>query len=354
MAVLSSLRHVRVFVETAQRGPLPEFEHPDPKSELPQAESFHLSQGRVPTDPLPHVIKYIEARAAEDFVISIRTSSLPNPRTVGNIGCHLRIDGRLIAARLPVFQRCDQLGQPVWEYRFRHMITGNARDGYELHAFQFTPLDIVEDDNLSPEELAHQRDRAKTCGSVTLSLHLVSNPRVMGPHTMDAPRSDLSFAEKGLKGRATDSATTYISHALPRRIQPHSIGATYSDPQRRPFAVYEFRYRSRKGLVAEGIDITPRTITDRVNRARELLTIQAEAEARRHIARIPGAGEMQQPGRIVAADSSDAESPRGIKREREEDNDEEDAKARAEGKSVIRYKERRTEEGRVVIDLTED
>jgi len=73
--------------------------------------------------------------------------------------------------------------------------------------------------------------------------------------------------------------TTYCSFDSTPRETPVGpiLEDAYQDPRARPFAVFEFRYRTMDGLVKEGIVRTP-TISDRVRNMSEQERVRALQE----------------------------------------------------------------------------
>lgn len=137
MSITPAFPRTYALIQTPQRGSLPEFEHPDCKTEL--------GPGRLPADPLPHVIRYIEAQANEQFKVSITVELPPGfLERDGSIACVLKIDGRRVEARIANVPRYYSSPERVFECQFEDVITGNAKEGYKSQTFRFTSLCLGE------------------------------------------------------------------------------------------------------------------------------------------------------------------------------------------------------------------
>ena len=75
-----------------------------------------------------------------------------------------------------------------------------------------------------------------------IDLHQTKASQTVGPGL----KPDLSIAEKALKGRAVSDGTTY-SPGIKTKL-PRTMVVDYLDTQKRPYAVFDFHYRSRGGL----------------------------------------------------------------------------------------------------------
>ncbi|RYP53125.1 hypothetical protein DL769_010561 [Monosporascus sp. CRB-8-3] len=67
--------------------------------------------------------------------------------------------------------------------------------------------------------------------------------------------------EKALKGQCVTNRVDYVP-GKPGIPTPQRQVDVYQDLLKRPFAVFEFRYRSREGLIAEGIIPRPTPMDD--------------------------------------------------------------------------------------------
>ncbi|KAL1838549.1 hypothetical protein VTJ49DRAFT_2547 [Mycothermus thermophilus] len=119
------------------------------------------------------------------------------------------------------------------------------------------------------------------------------------------------------------------------RTCPPLLVKNYVDPKNRPFAVFEFRYRSNKGLIRECIIPRAPTATDEVQG-------MSEDQLRQRLAQV--LKENQRLAQEVAERKVIESKSIGIKREVEVDED----------KFVAKYKARKLDNGRLEIDLTDD
>ncbi|KAK3683952.1 hypothetical protein B0T22DRAFT_266766 [Podospora appendiculata] len=244
-----------------------------------------------------------------------------------------------------------------WETTKGYLTLGNPKDGYQRGRFQFAKLDVVNDDDLSDEEKKKSlSERAKNLGTLkVLIYHMKPSVELRGPpKTFDRGLVVMKVAEKALKGRAIDCRTNF--DCVPRSSRrPSETRPAFEDPERRPFAIFEFRYRSKEGLMQEGIIPRPRPADE--------VDDMSEAEARRlareflELRRVspldlarPSLPRTRLAHRIKAKSENEdvkvkTETKRGIKRESSEMGD---------TTFMSRYKARRLDGGSLEVDLTDD
>ncbi|KAH6853189.1 hypothetical protein B0I37DRAFT_299071, partial [Chaetomium sp. MPI-CAGE-AT-0009] len=114
--------------------------------------------------------------------------------------------------------------------------------------FFFADTDIAKEDNLSAQDLQRQTSQASKCGSLLVTVYNMeesgwtdllrdySNPPTIGFKEV---------SEKALEGSTVDCAATFTFERVPEPPACHRRQWNYSDPKRRPCAVFEFLYRSK-------------------------------------------------------------------------------------------------------------
>ncbi|KAL1838548.1 hypothetical protein VTJ49DRAFT_2546 [Mycothermus thermophilus] len=202
--------------------------------------------------------------------------------------------------------------------------------------------------------------RMTTCGiEPSRSCGISSAPSRPSPTPFSAPDPMEEVSEKAFKkGRAVDCVTKMVEVDLPSKrplprlkvapkprrapkpkqirkpIEAPKLKGTFTDPRKRPFAVFEFRYRSKEGLMREAVIPRP----TRVDQLQDL----SSEELRKRLAQMMEVNERlaEQATRRNATDAM--ATVRG-KRPAEDD-----------GEIMAKYKARRLNNGRLEIDLTDD
>ncbi|KAK5656938.1 hypothetical protein OQA88_3460 [Cercophora sp. LCS_1] len=189
------------------------------------------------------------------------------------------------------------------------------------------------DSNFSKDAIQEQISQAKDIGVIRVNVfHMKASNVVARELYRTTTHKTATLAEKALKGKAVDAQLG---------LDTKPFGSTtiyrnediFHDSQKRPFAVFDFWYRTKEGLYKEGILERPRTPDqiDAMNEdglrrlARELLEKQATGETR------------------VKSENGDG---RAVKRER--------AETMSDAEFLRRYKGRKMEGGKIEIDLTDD
>ncbi|KAL0475831.1 hypothetical protein QR685DRAFT_594314 [Neurospora intermedia] len=240
---------------------------------------FYKLSSRI-SEESPYALAYVESKPGEQFEFAINSTGL---------------------------------GFPDFLDTFSAAIVGDNVTGWKKISFSFSSLDIVEAP-VSEKDIKKQIDEASRYGTIIVKLELVYDGTPASGRSPIAPptKSVGKVAEKVLKGKAVDSRATFKSQAA---TAPTFYAVTSADPLHRPFAVFEFRYRTMEGLIREFI----------VHRPKEVIVVEEEFV------------------RIKRIKPELAVETRGIKREPM------DAALLAS-----RYKQRRLEDGKVEIDLTDD
>ncbi|KAB5582311.1 hypothetical protein GE09DRAFT_1210966 [Coniochaeta sp. 2T2.1] len=143
--------------------------------------------------------------------------------------------------------------------------------GIQEKLFRFNDLRIVEDNVLiSVEELAEERERFKDCGALRLGKTppiTVVNQKVLGGKTLS---QSTTFTAQPCQYPSRVSIKPYFEKFLDRQFNEER---NWDKKKARPFAIFEFRYRTRDELVKEGF-VPPPEVVDQVE-------AMSEAERRR-------------------------------------------------------------------------
>ncbi|KAM7215063.1 hypothetical protein V8F06_009589 [Rhypophila decipiens] len=294
--------NVRVNGRTAT-----EYNNPD-ENERPELthDDFHLA---VRGQALPYVVKYIKAKPGESFDIRVeRTSQF---QRIGKKGFYFSVE---VDGRRDYTCRTD----------FKSSPTANWSDTLE---------------DLKLEELKKQVKKTKKWGKIIVRCYH-SDGQQLGewfPSRIASDNGNERISEKAVKGKALDAMTRFDSTTTTPRSKNREYDILDSDAEHRPFAAFEFRYRTKRGLVVEGI--IPRTPS---SAPEDKVQDMPEDEVRR-LARELLARERER-GKTPAVKD---ETKRGIKREI--DLTDEDPFAA----DVPPYKTQRRADGALEIDLTD-
>ncbi|KAK3356270.1 hypothetical protein B0H65DRAFT_454518 [Neurospora tetraspora] len=307
MAILTGYPGLEVTVEVdGQRAQ--EYDAPADEVEARAKETNFYSIPQVPIQGSgsPYTIKYIESKPGKPFAFEIDSTNffIPSPD----------------AKKHMVEYQCFLDGTPTGYYRLvggtkkrmRSYKSGNNNSGWKRHEFQFSTLEIVEGGD------EKQVDRTKEYGTLLVKLwHVIVLQRREPKRALQGPVPVQSVSEKALKGRSVDNKVHFTSEPISGSWTEGKFG--FVDPERRPFAIFEFRYRTMEGLMCEGI--VPRPVKNEDDQVTDI------------------ENEHQPFTRI----KPEPENTRGIKRELMDPTP-----------FPVCYKLRRLENGKVEIDLTDD
>ncbi|KAK8107794.1 uncharacterized protein PG998_009807, partial [Apiospora kogelbergensis] len=262
MAIIDGIPGIEVTIWVNGR---PAFEYADPD---------HHQVGQA----APKVSsKFIESRGGATFTIHIRVDRnynhrQPSPHTL-NLAAY--IDGQWICGELC---REAHLNNGIYRIDIKDRTT-QGRDGtVAMQAFKFAEVATVDD--ASDLRLEIERNKVQDLGVIALQVFRVHE---LG-HSSFKPINEGSglteVAEKSLKGRAISHATQFGD------VERTPAGGTHAPRFRNvkrlacddgPVAIYRFSYRSREGLVHEGI-ITPEQ-SEALGDGERLVTVGARARA---------------------------------------------------------------------------
>ncbi|KAK3986058.1 hypothetical protein QBC44DRAFT_403233 [Cladorrhinum sp. PSN332] len=322
MAILPSIDNLEVTIIVGDQG-AKEYDAPDDENPVdsmtPDDFDLALSQGRT----IPYNLEYIEAKPGVGYIFQVTLGRSFIPRC-HHIAWSAESDGNMI--KLTHFDDTHRQQDGSMRRQVGGILDGNPREGYKILNYCFEPVTVVEEDNLNPSELREQVDKAKHCGTLKVYLYRMNRgdkySRDGTEHNNSHIKPPKELPEKALKGRSIGC----VAGTTPglKRDAGFSYASNYADIRRRPFAIFEFRYRSKKGLVAEGIIPRP-TVLDEVEE-------MSDGEVRRRLAE------------LLERDQKNVPNP-GVKRE---------APPMDDSEFSARYKTRKLSNGRLEIDLTDD
>ncbi|KAL2125539.1 hypothetical protein VTJ04DRAFT_1904 [Mycothermus thermophilus] len=342
MAVIPSVPGLTVTIAVDGQA-LPEYDNPGIQgSETLTKDDFHLPNDH--NDGLPHIVKFVESTPGKSFAIWVDRD--PSFQLLSDhIAFHVLLDGRDMGRfgdetsskdtwSLEVCEtisKCpegDEMTYTIRQFYFSELKIKDLTHGYLIHE--------AEGNSLSPEDLRLQKFLAEYCGTIQVQFfHMVDAGYSYYRSMHDTPsnfRSISELSETALNGRAVDCATSLKDAGLVKL--PRSCRAfMYKDPRERPFAIFEFHYRSREGLIREGVIPRPPTVDSSSHLSRdELLRRVAEWEAE----------NQRLTSELAQERMRKSHPPTGLKREAEDT------------PAERTYKERKLEDGWIVINLTND
>ncbi|TLD18924.1 ATP-dependent RNA helicase [Venturia nashicola] len=207
------------------------------------ARKEYIDPDSLDEDSPNTVTTYIEAEADVSFVVQLRRDHRFKYRS-NELCCIVSLDGKKVrhlllkdntavgynAVSIDASYYENDMGSFKKKFFFSTLTTSDA---------PMKPLD--------KKLLAEM----KALGQITISIHRVVTS---GEDLNAAKAKEIAFttgdiSEKALKGKAI-SRTTKLGPPIPT-IPPRTYSATWTDPRDKPFAVFNFRYRSMNDLKAE-------------------------------------------------------------------------------------------------------
>ncbi|RYP45871.1 hypothetical protein DL768_007828 [Monosporascus sp. mg162] len=204
MAIIKEVPGLKAQIVDTNGAPLTEYDDPyaegsDEELQLLATATKECSNVSVDAQKIPHVVKYIEAISGAEF--GFEFTKFPN-----------------------------------FEHHSHHL------------AFAL---------NISNADMY----KVKHLGTLRILVHnMMFSSKTYTPATTTLPNTG-PVHEKALKGRTVTHKVDFApgKPGIPTTQRQVDV---YQDPLKRPFAVFEFRYRSREGLIAEGIIPRPTPMDD--------------------------------------------------------------------------------------------
>ncbi|KAH5442985.1 hypothetical protein HBI23_168540 [Parastagonospora nodorum] len=168
---------------------------------------------------------------------------------------HIRITLRLDGERVPgKLMRSEEFRGRFWEGTTSG-VRSNEGDKWVFSNFAFSDLKTV--DSGSRRAGDRLMKHLKHMGEITAECHYVTNLKPVPDCLRRVPKGHRleDIPEKALKGRALSHQSTF---GTPAPAKPSfGVSSDYLDPEKKPFAIFHFKYRSRDALKA--LMIIPRS-----------------------------------------------------------------------------------------------
>ncbi|KAL8419181.1 hypothetical protein RB594_002402 [Gaeumannomyces avenae] len=283
------------------------------------------------------VVKYIEAKSGAPFCLTIKRASNFNFRG-DQIGWSVAVDGGRGRRQQEISLQTPRRGAE-WVSQVTGYSEGDPVSGFIKKFWRFGDLDIESADTRSTAEaMAKQTLLAKSLGVITVTVHHLLRPdQVTTPRAFRDETNTGPVNEKALKGKAL-SLRAAANPKPGARPKPRSrrYQFKYLDPKRRPFAVFEFRYRTREDLIKEAILRAPPSPTQKTHENQPVILIDDEDD---------GNSSRIVKGEATMVKEEKKNAARGIKRE---------AGEASQTPPPRRIKQTRRPDGKFLVDLTDD
>ncbi|KAK8857293.1 hypothetical protein PGQ11_013205 [Apiospora arundinis] len=218
-----------------------------------------------PRDICPRVVKYIESKTGASFAVCF----LKDP-DFKQLSHHIAFRVHVDSVEAGFFHEPNNFTYREWGVK----VDGGSwksQSGITSYKFRFGDFDVLPNDEFSLEEIETHKKEASKIGTIKISVYDMEEPIFVeaggggsrgrnGNVDNILTRQDY-FAEKAVKGdRALTHSVDFgdrreksTSRYDPSRYDGLVKKSVWADPKKRPFAEFEFRYRSLEGLKQEAI-----------------------------------------------------------------------------------------------------
>ncbi|KAK8034029.1 hypothetical protein PG993_009024 [Apiospora rasikravindrae] len=195
----------------------------------------------------PHTIKYIEAVPNEKFSVVFKKAR-GFTRNCNHLGVRYAIDQNETIVYHESFQdKKDR--RKEWVRRIESFMSGSQEKGWVEHYFKFSDVKYAEESASSNELLQEAERNMKLYGRIRVKCYRMAASELVEQELkpIEAPECLAEEVPKEVwKGNVVTSRSNFSTSPL--GYQPRSFleqEEIFIDPLKRPFAVFEFRYRSR-------------------------------------------------------------------------------------------------------------
>ncbi|KAI5927317.1 hypothetical protein F4810DRAFT_706687 [Camillea tinctor] len=199
---------------------------------------------------IPIVRKYIEAISGAEF----RIKFVKHPDYKHN-SHHIAI--RFAADRNPtaIIHEPRECREYRWDYTFWGIANQVSPTKYTAQSLTFGNVKTVDTDEFTEEQVRQHIVRAKGLGILKVYVYeMEDTDKTHKPsYNINIYRmDDLEISEKATKGRILTNAVKFGEPKISQKPkdEPESV---FTDPEKRPLAIFEFIYMSKEGLIKEGV-----------------------------------------------------------------------------------------------------
>ncbi|KAI1121292.1 hypothetical protein F5Y10DRAFT_272233 [Nemania abortiva] len=205
----------------------------------------------VAVHQIPHVVKYIEATPNKDFHITFVKQKDFDSRC-DHLGAMIEIDG----VEIDTFHEPSSHRNSKWKRHFRYLYYYSDEEGWRKCHFRFSHLTRVSADQCSSDvDIFEDSADTMSLGTIRILVYRMgpSHYVPVKPEDCFLPENIMGkVAEKALKGRAL-YAISGFGKGMDSSPTTTLIENNFQDPEQRPCAIFEFRYRTKDGLIEERI-----------------------------------------------------------------------------------------------------
>ncbi|KAI1496392.1 hypothetical protein F5X99DRAFT_414161 [Biscogniauxia marginata] len=192
---------------------------------------------------------------------------------------HIAIEVQFDTERLALLHEPDEAGGENWIADTDSVLERGEGGEWKMRKFRFANMNIVEDDERTSDERKIDIVHGKCCGNIRVRVYHMEKSKVkegLDSYRYQAePESD-TISEKALKGVGVSHHVEWNPRKPPRPSPTWED--MYAHDRQRPFAVFDFKYRSRASLIKMGI-LTEEDMNADMSRE-ELLAVIRDLRAR--------------------------------------------------------------------------
>ncbi|KAM7194644.1 hypothetical protein V8F20_007836 [Naviculisporaceae sp. PSN 640] len=199
--------------------------------------------------------KYIEAKVKHEYYVQITRRGGEFKHDADNVHFILEIDGHLVGPGKTdrgwkKGPRCN------WKQDIHTFYAQAVKDGkVTMYKSKFVEPTIDQSDEFNHTHVDPRN--LDNIGTIKVHCYHAHPPATDNGDRSLTPMPPLEvpiIRERDIIGRSVDCCTMFDKHHSPDKLAKYKyIPLRYHDPGRRPFAVFVFHYRTKKGLIKEGI-----------------------------------------------------------------------------------------------------
>ncbi|KAI0601604.1 hypothetical protein F4775DRAFT_589373 [Biscogniauxia sp. FL1348] len=254
MAVIDEIPGLQATVRVNGQD-LEEYDDPHPDETKNEAQFLaEVNTGNrsvsVNVKHIPIVRKYIEAKSGANFSMEF----IKHPtfqQKCHHIGVAFKVDDILTT----ITHEPQRLKRRRWEYTFSEISTLVSATKQFSQPLLFGDINIDNSSDCTVEKIRQDMVKAKTLGTLRVYVYEMKDTqeiRKIEYETEICDTGETEIAEKATKGRNLTNSVRFGEpvESKPVANEPEDV---FVDPEERPFAIFEFIYMSKEGLIREGI-----------------------------------------------------------------------------------------------------
>ncbi|KAJ8131516.1 hypothetical protein O1611_g2115 [Lasiodiplodia mahajangana] len=204
---------------------------------------------------IPHIVKYIESIPGKEFCAKIVKEEYFDSKC-HHLGVRYEVDGLKQFKHEPLEYQSSK-----WTLKMDSRRHYTNRLGWRKRKFKFTQLTRVHTSQGSDQDVSEDLVRGRFLGTIRILVYRMEFcARLPVPLSSNIVRPRDEIMEKALQGRALYTIAGF-GKEVPIPLPKPSFERKYQDPEGRPCAIFEFRYRTKEGLIEELI-LSPPTPID--------------------------------------------------------------------------------------------